>query len=112
MSDQPYTLVTASRAELLAEPAPSVDRPQMKRIFHGPGTTIVRLTLAAGQVMREHATSAPLTVQVIEGDVRFGVAGDTIAMPAGAIIHVAGGITHELEAVTEAHMVLVLATAL
>lgn len=111
MTESSYTLVSADRASLLAEPVAATDRPQMKRIFQGPGTTIVRLTLAAGQVMREHLTSAPLTVQVIDGEIHFRVAGDDVHMPAGAIIHVAAGVKHELEAVTESHMTLILATA-
>ncbi len=112
MTDQPYTLVATDYEALRAEPTASADRPQMKRIFQGAGTTIIRLTLAAGQVMREHSTNSPLTVQILEGDILFRIAGDEIAMPAGAIIHVAPSVKHELEAVTEAHMTLVLATAL
>lgn len=112
MTDQPYTLVSSGREALLAEPAASNDRPQMKRIFQGLGTTIVRLTLTEGQVMREHSTNSPLTVQVLEGLIKFRIADDEVTMPTGAIIHVAAGVKHELEAVTESHMTLLLVTAL
>lgn len=106
MDAPPATRVVPDLNALLAEPTASAERPQVKRVLQADGVKLVRLTLAAGQVMREHATNAPLVVQVLAGEVLFRVTGDEFRMPAGAILHVSPGVTHEVEALPESHLLL------
>lgn len=109
MSGTPFTLVSADLEALLAAAPVSGDKFQIQRVFQGTGVRMIRLTFAAGQVMREHSTNAPLVVQVLEGTLKFRIAGEELTMPAGAILHVEPSEQHELEAVTDAHVLLTLA---
>lgn len=103
-----HTLISADRDALLRAAPVSADRFRIKRVFQGEGARVIRLTFAAGQVMREHSTNAPLIVQVLDGEVKFRVPGEEIAMPAGAMLHVKPSVVHEVEAVTDAHVLLTL----
>ncbi|MFC5336928.1 cupin domain-containing protein [Leucobacter denitrificans] len=106
---KPFTLAAANLDDLLAAAPVSGEKFQIKRIFQGTGVRMIRLTFAAGQTMREHSTNAPLVVQVLEGTVAFRIAGEELTLPAGAILHVEPSELHELEAVTDAHLLLTLA---
>lgn len=108
VAQRPYTVVSAD-FDALRDAAPvSAERMQAKRVFQGTGFRVIRLTFSAGQVMREHSTNSPILVQVLEGEIVFRIAGDEIVMPAGAMLHVEPSVMHELEAVTEAHVLLTL----
>ena len=118
MSDEPtaspvdpqtYAVVSPDLETLLAAAPVSSERLQIQRVFQGVGFRVIRLTLAAGQVMREHSTNSPLLVQVLEGELVFRIAGDEITMTAGSILNVEPYALHELEAVTDAHVLLTLA---
>ena len=111
MSDSttPFTLVSTDLEALVAEVPVSPEKLQIKRVFHGLGFRMIRLALAAGQVMREHSTNSPLVVQVLAGTVLFRIAGEELSMPAGSIVHVDPSVMHEVEGVTDAHLLLTLA---
>jgi len=104
-----YRLVAKDRGALIDELDVSGERFQIGRVFQGDGLKLIRLAFAAGQVMREHSTNAPLVVQVIEGTLKFRVAGDELTLEAGAVLHVRPHEVHELEAVTDTHVLLTLA---
>ena len=104
----PYTLIAADREALLAAAPVSPDRFQIKRVFQDDGVRVIRLAFAAGQVMREHSPTAPLIVQVLAGTIAFRVAGDELELQAGAVLHVRPHEVHELEARTDAHVLLTL----
>ncbi|MGO3148391.1 MAG: cupin domain-containing protein [Leucobacter sp.] len=107
-SSAPFTLISTD-FEALREAAPvSGEKFQIKRVFQGTGLRVIRLTFAAGQIMREHSTNAPLMVQILEGTIVFRIAGEELTMPAGAIVHVEPDAKHELEALTDAHVLLTL----
>ena len=103
-----HTLISEGLEALLQAAPVSEERFQIKRIFQGTGVTIIRLTFAAGQVMREHSANAPLIVQVLDGEIRFRFSGEEYVMPAGAMLHVEPKVLHEVEAVTDAHVLLTL----
>lgn len=107
-SDVPFTLVTSDATALIEAGPTSEERFQIKRIFQGSGAKLIRISFRAGQVMSEHKTNAPIFVQVLEGTILFRVHGEEIKMPAGAIIHVDPSVEHELEAVSDAHVLLTL----
>jgi len=108
MTDSPFTLFSTGREALLdVLPAEAGDRVQIKRVFQGSGFRAIRISFVAGQVMREHSTNVPILVQVLDGEIIFRVAGESLRMPAGAIVHVEPDEVHELEAVTESHVMLI-----
>jgi len=106
-----HTLVAADQRELIGAAEPSAERVQLTRVFQGPGATIIRIAFAPGQEMREHSTNSPIIVQVLSGVIRFSVSGETLAMPAGAVVHVEASVPHSLVAEGEAHVLLTLCTA-
>ncbi len=108
MASKPFTFVSANLAELMDAAPPSEERLQIKRIFHGEGSTILRLTFAEGQEMREHSAHVPLIVQVLQGAVRFSIGEDDLELTAGSILQVAPDVEHALLAHTEAHLLLTL----
>ncbi|MFA5607551.1 MAG: cupin domain-containing protein [Leucobacter sp.] len=105
-SSRTYTLVTDGWEPLISVPEVSAEKFQIARIFQGTGARMIRLTFAAGQVMREHSTNVPLIVQMLEGELLFRIDGDELRLTRGSILHVEPGIMHELEAVTESHVLL------
>ncbi len=107
--EKPFTLVAPDLDELFGAAPVSTEKFQIKRIFQGTGVRMIRLTLAAGQMMREHSTNAPLVVQVLEGMITFRIADEELTMTRGSIVHVEPETLHELEARTDAHLLLTLA---
>ncbi|WP_449277956.1 hypothetical protein [Leucobacter sp. GX24907] len=106
---EPFTLVSPDLDALIAEAPVSSEKLQIRRVFQGAGFRIIRLTLAAGQVMREHSTSSPLAVQVLAGTALMRVADQEVSMPTGALMTIEPSELHEVEAVTDAHLLLTLA---
>jgi len=106
--DSPYTLVAPDYAALIGSTSATPDGPMIRRIFQADGVRLIRIAFAAGQVMREHSTNAPLIVQVLAGAIEFRVAGDAINLPAGAVLHVRPHEVHELEAVDDSQVLLIL----
>lgn len=104
---QPFTLISTGQDALLdflaTEPG---DRVQIKRLFQGSGFRAIRISFVAGQVMREHSTNLPILVQVLDGHIVFRLAGESLHMPAGAIVHVEPDEVHELEALSDSHVLL------
>jgi quercetin dioxygenase-like cupin family protein len=110
MTSAVYSVVSDDRQALLAAAGISGERFQITRIFQGTGVTMIRIAFQAGQIMKEHSTSAPLVVQVLDGELAFRVGGDEITMPTGAILFVEPNAVHELEARQDTHVLLTLST--
>jgi quercetin dioxygenase-like cupin family protein len=68
-------------------------------IKEGP-VTVTLIGVNPGGALHEHKAGGPITVQVLEGEVEFAIAGTTRALPAGTLLAVDGGIPH---AVHSAH---------
>lgn len=108
MTEKPFALISADYGALLETAPVSVEKLQIKRMFQGTGSRVIRLTLAEKQIMREHSTNSPLLVQVLEGLVAFRVAGEELLLPSGAMLHVEPSEPHELEAMRDSHLLLIL----
>ncbi len=110
MSEEPrtHTLIADDWETLIGIAPISVERFQIQRAFQGTGAKVVRLSFVEGQVMREHSTNAPLIVQLLDGRIDFRIAGETIEMTRGTILHVEPGELHELEARADSHVLLTL----
>lgn len=109
MTTPTHTLVAAD-ADALALALPiEAGAVRSRRLFKGSGASVVRLSLDEGQLMREHTASAPILVQVLSGHVILEVDGERIDLRDGGIIHIEAGIPHSVEAVTAAHLTLILA---
>ena len=55
---------------------------------------VTLITLAAGGAIAEHHATGPITVQVLEGALRFSAAGEDHALAAGDLLCLGAGIHH------------------
>jgi len=58
----------------------------------------IRILLKTGQVMREHKAPFPIIIHLLEGEIDFGVQGETNLLKKGGIITLEGNIPHDLKA--------------
>lgn len=72
--------------------------PAAERVLTADGATIVVFTFAEGQRLDDHHAPHPLTVQVIEGCLKFTVEGRDHHLTPGRILHVPEGIVHSVHA--------------
>jgi quercetin dioxygenase-like cupin family protein len=67
---------------------------------------VIRLILPAGKKIAEHKVNGEITVQCLQGRVRFSARGETQDLATGQMLYLAGGDLHALQA-TEDSCVLV-----
>lgn len=56
----------------------------------------IRIQLGEGQRMKEHQAPFPIIVHLLEGEIDFGVNGETHHLKSGDIITLEGGVPHDL----------------
>ena len=71
-----------------------------------PGLRLVLIALKDGGRMREHRAHTSITVQVVEGMVRFEVDNRTIELIPGAVLAVDSDLPHNLEAIGDSAVLL------
>lgn len=74
--------------------------PAINILYETDFTKEIRILLATDQVMKKHQTSFPITVEVVEGELDFGVNKESINMIKGDLISLPEGIPHDLKAKT------------
>ena len=108
MNADPSVLLAASAAEFAAAYPIEEGRVRPHRTLDGDGFKIRTLTMDSGAIMREHRAPVPILVQVVSGRILFRVGGSNYDLSAGGAIQVPAGVLHELEAVEDAHVLLIL----
>ncbi len=83
--------------------------PAIKVLFESDTSKEVRIVFKAGQVMKEHHTSYPITVEIFEGEIDFGVYGEVHHLNRGALLSLAPKVPHDLKAKTDSIVRLTLA---
>jgi len=89
-------------ANLLSELNYNDDAPAIKVLFKSDTTKEVRILFKAGQKMREHQTPYPISVEMVDGELDFGVRGEVHHLRKGDLLHLEGSVPHDLSAVTDA----------
>ncbi len=56
----------------------------------------IRIVFAKDQYMKEHQTPHPITVEMVEGNLNFGVEGRVHSLIKGDILSLDGGVPHDL----------------
>lgn len=69
---------------------------------------IIRLVLPAGKKIAEHTARGVLTVQCLEGRVRFGVEGEPRELGPGDLLHLKPEQPHDVEALEASSLLLTL----
>jgi len=74
------------------------DKPAINVLMETDFSKEIRIAFKAGQEMKEHKTAFPITVEMVEGDLNFGVNGEVLALSRGDLIALEGNVPHNLHA--------------
>ena len=74
------------------------DKPAINVLMETDFSKEIRIAFKAGQEMKEHKTAFPITVEMVEGDLNFGVNGEVLALSRGGLIALEGNVPHNLHA--------------
>lgn len=58
----------------------------------------IRIVFKKGQIMKDHKTSYPISVEIIEGEIDFGVSENTYNLIKGDIVSLEASVVHNLTA--------------
>ncbi len=70
-------------------------------LFETETTKEIRILFKQGQVMKKHQTPYPITVEIIEGKMNFGVNDELFHLKNGDLVALDGGVPHDLNAQTD-----------
>jgi len=72
---------------------------------------IVLIVMQAGTVIQAHQTDSPISVQVLEGHLRFSTDSESVTLGKGQMLALQAGIRHGVEACEESAFLLTLAAS-
>lgn len=72
------------------------NKPMVKVLFETSFTKEIRITMKKGQEMKEHKTSFPIVVELLEGEIVFGVEKQNHTIKKGGILALGSNIPHNL----------------
>ncbi|WP_103068723.1 cupin domain-containing protein [Aquimarina sediminis] len=73
-------------------------KPVITKLIENDATKEIRIVFKKGQEMKEHKTMFPITVEIFEGEIGFGVNNVTHILKKGDIISLDPNISHNLVA--------------
>lgn len=73
-------------------------KPAIKVLFNNAYVKEIRIVFKAGQEMKEHKTNHPIVVEVVDGDIDFGVSNEVYRLEKGVLIALDPGVPHNLVA--------------
>jgi quercetin dioxygenase-like cupin family protein len=97
-----FTVVTDAAGMAEFEPG----RVKPVTVLKATGANVVMFALDAGTALREHTADEPALVQVLEGAVTVRLAGQTVALKPGDLLHIEPGVPHSVEAAERARLQL------
>ncbi len=74
-----------------------------------PQLRVVLTALRAGSRLHEHRAPGWVSVQTVEGHLRLQVAGETVDLPAGALVTLEPDLAHDVEALEDSVFLLTIA---
>lgn len=108
MNEARHTVIAVDRTALLDALPIEPGNVRSTRVYKGLGATIVRLSMDAGTVMKEHVSATPVLVSVLEGRAALDVEGERVELGAGGIVHIDAQVPHSVEALAPSHLMLTL----
>ncbi|MBD0402965.1 AraC family ligand binding domain-containing protein [Flammeovirga sp. EKP202] len=73
-------------------------KPLITVLFETNFTKEIRIAMAQGTVMKEHKTSFPIVVEMVDGNVDFGVEQRNLQLKKGDILALESNVPHDLKA--------------
>jgi len=97
------------QASLLADLKYGDERPAISVLFESQTSKEIRILFKAGQIMKEHQTTYPITVELFDGTLDFGVDGAIHHLHKGDILTLEANVPHDLKALSDCIVRLTLA---
>jgi len=76
-------------------------KPLIKVLFETSFTKEIRIAMKAGTEMKKHQTSFPIVVEMVDGNLDFGVNNEVLKLEKGDLIALEGSVPHDLKAKTD-----------
>ena len=77
------------------------NKPAIKAILETDFTKEIRILMRENQEMKEHQTPFPIVVELLEGEIIFGVEGQNYEVKKGDLLTLSGGVPYNLIAKKE-----------
>ena len=77
------------------------NKPAIKAILETDFTKEIRILMRENQEMKEHQTPFPIVVELLEGEIIFGVEGQNYEVKKGDLLTLSGDVPHNLIAKKE-----------
>lgn len=85
-------------ASLLTDLEFNETKPAIKVLLESDYSKEIRIAFNKGQLMKAHKTGFPITVEIFEGALNFGVDGKVLQLKKGDLISLPANEVHDLEA--------------
>ena len=74
------------------------DKVKITPMFESDSSKEIRIVFRKDQIMKDHKTNFPITVEIFEGEIDFGVGEKIYNLEKGDIVSLEAGIMHNLKA--------------
>jgi len=98
-------------ANILKDVTYNDNKPAISILLETATSKEIRIVFVKDQYMKEHQTPHPITVQIVEGNLDFGVEGTVHNLVKGDILSLDGGVPHDLLAKSKCIVRLTLSKA-
>jgi len=98
-------------ANILKDVHYNENKPAISILMETTTSKEIRIAFVENQHMKEHQTPHPITVEMVEGNLDFGVEGKILHLERGDILSLDGGVPHDLLAKSKCIVRLTLSLA-
>lgn len=84
------------KSSLLNDIIYNENKPSISVLFETETTKEIRVVMKTSHVMKEHKTSFPITVEIFEGEIDFGVNGTKYSLVKGDLVSLEASVPHDL----------------
>lgn len=88
-------------ASILEELNFNETKPAISVLMESDFTKEIRILFRKDQLMKEHKAPLPIVVEIVDGEIDFGVNGENHKLKKGQIIALEANVPHDLVAITE-----------